>query len=75
MMVCERRGVEKVESWLIGQIHAAAMNWQMLDKVHNALIDGDLTVELEGSNMQTKCIINPLFPTSKELQRTMILHY
>lgn len=74
-MIRERRQVDDVESWLEGQIHAAAMNWQMMEKVHEAIMDGDLTSLETGSQGQVKTIVNPLLPMYKELQRTMLLHY
>ena len=74
-MIQERRQVDDVESWLEGQIHAAAMNWQMMEKVHEEIMDGDLTIVADGSMGQSKTIVNPLLPMYKELQRTMLLHY
>ena len=74
-MIQERRQVDDVESWLEGQIHAAAMNWQMMEKVHEKIMDGDLTIVADGSMGQSKTIVNPLLPMYKELQRTMLLHY
>ena len=74
-MIIERRQVDDVEPWMEGQIHAAAMNWQMMEKVHETIMDGDLTSLETGSQGQVKTIVNPLLPMYKELQRTMLLHY
>lgn len=75
-MICQRRNVEEVEPWLDGQIHAAAMNWQMLEKVHEQIMDEDeLVMPVTGSMSQTKYVVTPLLPMYKELQRTMLLHY
>jgi hypothetical protein len=47
----------------------------MLEKVHEELMDGDLTSIKVGSKDQYYTEVNPLMPTYKELQRTMIQHY
>lgn len=74
-MIRERRQVDDVESWLEGQIHAAAMNWQMMEKVHEEIMSGNLILMEDGSMGQSKRVVNPLLPMYKELQRTMLLHY
>ena len=63
------------EEWLEPQLHAAALCWQMLEKVHEEIMDGDLTSIKQGSKEQYYTEVNPLMPTYKELQRTMIQHY
>ena len=63
------------EEWLEPQLHAAAMCWQMLEKVHEELMDGDLVKPEQGSKEQWTDKVNPLVPTYKELQRTLIQHY
>jgi hypothetical protein len=63
------------EEWLEPQLHAAALCQQMLEKVHEELMDGDLTSIKVGSKDQYYTEVNPLMPTYKELQRTMIQHY
>lgn len=63
------------EEWLEPQLHAAALCLQMLEKVHEDLMDGKLVKERQGSKEQWVSELNPLMPTYKELQRTMILHY
>lgn len=70
----ERR-VGEYEEWLDPQLHAAALCWQMLEKVHDELMDGKLTEVRQGSKEQWYQELNPLMPTYKELQRTIILHY
>lgn len=74
-MICQRRNVDKVESWLKASIHAAAMNLAMMEKVHEEIMDSDLTTVEKGSTGQIKTVVNPLIPMYKELQRTMLLHY
>lgn len=69
-----RTGTE-FEEWLEPQLHAAALCLQMLEKVHEEIISGDLVKERLGSKDQWMTELNPLVPTYKELQRTMILHY
>ena len=73
-MIIERRQVNEVEPWLEAQIEAAAMNWQMMAKVHEEISKGQLLSYANGSSGQTKCIINPLLPMYKEMQRTHIMH-
>ena len=63
------------DEWLEPQLHAAAMCWQMLEKVQEEIIGGRLVTEREGSKEQKYAEVNPLLPTYKELQRTMTLHY
>jgi len=71
----EMRTGTDFEEWLEPQLHAAALCWQMLEKVHEELINSKL-VELEqGSKDQWSKVLNPLMPAYKELQRTMIQHY
>ena len=74
-MVKQRRNVDELEPWQEGEIHAAAMNWQMMEKVHDAIMEGDLTQLESGSMGQVKTVVNPLMPVYKELQRTMLLHF
>lgn len=69
-MVCRRRNVSEVEPWLVGQIHTAAMNLQMLDKIHGELMASSLTEEC-----MTGMKPHPLIPMFKDLQRSMILGY
>jgi phage terminase small subunit len=47
----------------------------MLEKVHEEIMDGKLTTIKQGSKEQWYTEVNPLMPTYKELQRTMIQHY
>ena len=47
----------------------------MLEKVHEEIMDGKLTTIQQGSKDQWYTEVNPLMPTYKELQRTMIQHY
>ena len=72
-MIEKRTGV--YEEWLDPQLHAAALCWQMLEKVQEALVDEDLIKERTGSKDQYYLEVNPLMPTYKELQRTITLHY
>ncbi len=71
----EQRTCSPFEEWLEPQLHAAAMCLQMLEKVHEELLDGKLTEVRQGSKEQWYNELNPLMPTYKELQRTLILHY
>lgn len=63
------------DEWLLPQLHAAALCWQMLEKVHEEIMKGNLTTVQQGSKEQYYTEVNPLMPTYKELQRTMIQHY
>lgn len=69
-----RTGTDTFEEWLEPQLHAAALCQQMLEKVHEEIMNGRLTTERLGSKDQWFSELNPLIPTYKELQRTMILH-
>lgn len=73
-MIKQRRRIEDVEPWLEAQLTAAAMNWQMVDMVHDELCNGKLMSYENGSTGQTKAVANPLLTSYKELQRTHILH-
>lgn len=63
------------EEWLTPQLHAAALCWQMLEKVHDELMTGKLIENVQGSKEQWKKELNPLVPTYKELHETLIKHY
>jgi hypothetical protein len=72
-MVEKRNG--QYEEWLDPQMHAAALCWQMLEKVQEELMSSNLTEIRVGSKEQYYMEVNPLMPTYKELQRTIVLHY
>lgn len=72
-MITTRIGMFDV--WLEPQVHAAALCWQMLEKVQDELMNGKLSTQRQGSKEQYYTEVNPLMPTYKELQRTMIQHY
>ena len=71
----ELRTGSAFDEWLEPQLHAAALCWQMLEKVHDELMDDKLVQPRMGSKDQWYYEVNPLMPTYKELQRTIILHY
>jgi hypothetical protein len=71
----EVRTGQPFEEWLEPQLHTAALCQQMLEKVHEEIMDGKLTTIKQGSKDQWYTEVNPLMPTYKELQRTMIQHY
>jgi hypothetical protein len=71
----ELRTGSDFEEWLEPQLHASAMCWQMLEKVQDELLGGKLCETRQGSKDQWYSELNPLMPTYKELQRTMVLHY
>ena len=71
----ELRTGSAFDEWLEPQLHAAALCWQMLEKVHDELMDDKLVQPRMGSKDQWYNEVNPLMPTYKELQRTIILHY
>lgn len=71
----EQRTGAVFEEWLEPQLHAAALCWQMMEKVHEELLGGKLVQARQGSKDQWYNEVNPLMPTYKELQRTMIQHY
>ena len=68
----EMRTGTDFEEWLEPQLHAAALCWQMLEKVHEELMNGKLVDLVQGSKDQWKNEVNPLMPAYKELQRTLI---
>lgn len=72
-MIEKRNG--EYEEWLEPQLHAAAMCWQMLEKVQEELMSGKLVEPKIGVKDQWYNDVNPLMPTYKELQRTLVLHY
>ena len=72
-MIEKRNG--EYEEWLEPQLHAAAMCWQMLEKVQEELMSGKLVEAKIGVKDQWYNEVNPLMPTYKELQRTLVLHY
>lgn len=72
-MITTRIGM--YDLWLEPQVHAAALCWQMLEKVQDELMNGKLSTQRQGSKEQYYTEVNPLMPTYKELQRTMIQHY
>ena len=71
----EARTGTAFDEWLEPQLHAAALCWQMLEKVHEELMKGALVTQKLGSKDQWYSEVNPLMPTYKELQRTIVLHY
>jgi len=71
----KQRTGEEFKTWLEPQLHAAALCLQMLEKVHEELINGKLVTPRQGSKEQWYNEVNPLMPTYKELQRTITLHY
>ncbi len=73
-MIKERRQIDEVEPWLEAQLEAAAMNWQIMSKLHDELANGELMKYENGSMGQTKAVANPLLTMYKELQRTHIMH-
>jgi hypothetical protein len=73
-MIKERRKIDEVEPWLEAQLEAAAMNWQMVAKLHDELESNILLSYENGSQGQTKAVANPLLTMYKEMQRTHILH-
>ena len=72
-MIEKRNG--QYEEWLDPQLHAAALCWQMMEKVHDELMSGKLIEIRQGSKEQWYQELNPLMPTYKELQRTLVIHY
>ena len=70
-----RTRIGMYDLWLEPQVHAAALCWQMLEKVQEELMNGKLSTQRQGSKEQYYTEVNPLMPTYKELQRTMIQHY
>ena len=73
-MIKERRKIDEVEPWLEAQLEAAAMNWQMVAKLHDELESNILLSYENGSQGQTKAVANPLLTMYKEMQGTHILH-
>lgn len=73
-MIKRRRNIDEVEPWLEAQLEAAAMNWQMVAKLHEELNKSQLLSYENGSTGQTKAVANPLLTMYKEVQRTHIMH-
>jgi len=73
-MIKQRRKIDEVEPWLDAQLEAAAMNWQMVAKLHDELNKGQLVSYENGCTGQTKAVANPLLTMYKEMQRTHIMH-
>ena len=73
-MIIQRRNITDVEPWLEAQLEAAAMNWQMVAKLHEELCKGQMLSYENGSSGQTKAVANPLLTMYKEMQRTHIMH-
>lgn len=73
-MIKRRRNIDEVEPWLEAQLEAAAMNWQMVAKLHEELNKSQLLSYENGSSGQTKAVANPLLTMYKEMQRTHIMH-
>ena len=73
-MIMQRRNIDGVEPWLEAQLEAAAMNWQMVAKLHDELCKGQMLSYENGSSGQTKAVANPLLTMYKELQRTHVLN-
>ena len=73
-MIMQRRNIDEVEPWLEAQLEAAAMNWQMVAKLHDELCKGQMLSYENGSSGQTKAVANPLLTMYKEMQRTHIMH-
>lgn len=60
------------DSSLDEQLETAAMNRQMIDKMHQEILEGDLVSMSVGSMGQTKSEINPLIAAYDKAQRTYI---
>ena len=75
-MIKSRTGAE-MESWLLPQVRATAMNMVMLDKVQETLIDEDtdLMITASGSMGQMKQDAHPLLTHYDKLQRTLIQQF
>lgn len=73
-MVMQRRNIDDVEPWLEAQLEAAAMNWQMVAKLHEELCKGQMLSYENGSTGQTKAVANPLLVAYKEAMRTHVLN-
>ena len=73
-MIKQRRNIDDVEPWLEAQLEAAAMNWQMVAKLHDELCKGQMLSYENGSSGQTKAVANPLLVAYKEAQRTHLLN-
>lgn len=73
-MIKERRKIDSVEPWLEAQLESAAMNWQMVAKLHDELESKILLSYENGSQGQTKAVANPLLTMYEEMQRTHIMH-
>ena len=73
-MIEERTGA-KFDVFLTPNVEAAAQCWQMVDKIHSELMEGDMTSLEVGSMGQQKTIINPLLPVYNQMHRTLLEHF
>ncbi len=73
-MIKSRTG-QDMEPWLLPQVRSTAMNLVTLDSIQEELETTDLTYMEIGSTGQQKKVINPLFVTYKDIQRTLMLQF
>jgi len=73
-MIEKRTGAE-FDVFLTPNVDAAAKCWQMLDNMHEELVNSNLTSLEVGSMGQQKTIINPLIPAYNQLHRTLLEHF
>lgn len=73
-MIEKRTGAE-FDVFLTPNVEAAAKCWQMTDKLHEELMNADLTTMEVGSMGQQKTIINPLLPVYNQMHRTLLEHF
>ena len=75
-MIQSRTG-KAMESWLLPQVRATAMNQVMLDKIQEELINGTRKIADwgDGSTGQMKFEAHPLLPHYDKLQRTLLMQF
>lgn len=67
----EERTGKPCDLWLYPQIRSTAANEEMLDKIQDELLAGDLLTLAVGSTGQQKTEVNPLLTQYDKMQRTL----
>lgn len=74
-MIQDRTG-KPAESWLDPQIHLTASVKEIVDKIHDEIMDsGDLVNAVAGSMAQIKNEVNPLLPYYDKMSRNLQQQY
>lgn len=71
----EHRTGAAFDVFLTPNVEAAAKCWQMVDKIHEELVEANITWLEVGSTGQERTIINPLLPVYNQMHRTLLEHF